>query len=224
MKDAAKNKLAPMFGPVEIIDDVEQGSPEWLALRLGIPTASNFAMVLRDSDSKTREEYMTILAGEILSGIPGEGKAIVTEAMKRGKLMEPESRDHYARTNFVEVEQVGFIRRKLPSGRYVGASPDALVDKRRGGFETKTMVPKLLIPRLLKGAGMPPEHRPQVQGTMLVGDLDFVDFTLFYRGHPSKPFRITRDEAYIKELSDAIEVFDHSIHKLVAQIRAMEPR
>ncbi len=223
MKAARRAPLTPALGPVEIIEEseVQQGSDEWLALRLGIPTASNFALVRRDSDSKTREEYMMTLAGEILSGIPGEGKAIVTEAMKRGNNMEPEARGRYAQTNFGDVERVGFMRRTLPSGRYVGASPDALVGKRKGGLEIKTMMPKLLIPRLIKGAGVPPEHLAQIYGTMWVGDLDFVDFFLFYRGHPFKPVRLGRDEGFIKEISDAVEVFDHDLHKLVARIRAM---
>lgn len=211
----------PSFGPVEIIDDVEQGSAEWVALRLGIPTASNFSMIVRGSDSVTRDEYMRKLAGEVLTGLPAEGK-LKTAAMERGTEMEPEARAHYARTNFGEVERVGFMRRKMPSGRYVGASPDALLEKRRGGLEIKTMAPHLMIQRLVSGAGMPPDHRWQVYGTMFVGELDFVTLTLFYRGMPVVPkFKVGRHEETIKEISDAVEVFDSELHKLVAKIRAM---
>ena len=76
------------LGPVEIIeiDEIEQGSQEWFQIRLGIPTASNFSIVMasgRDGDeSKTRAQYMRVLAGEILTGRPGEGK-IVTAAMQQ---------------------------------------------------------------------------------------------------------------------------------------------
>lgn len=222
MKAAAQRApIIPALGPVEIIDDVEQGSADWLALRLGIPTASNFSMVLRDADAKTRDEYMRKLAGEQLTGAAAEGK-LITAAMQRGNDMEPEACEHYARTNFGDVEQVGFMRRKLPSGRYVGSSPDRLIEKRRGALEVKTMAPHIMIDRLVKGAGMPIEHRAQVHGTMWVGELDFVVLTLFYRGMPVVPkFKVGRDEQFIREISNAVEVFDHELHKLVARIRAM---
>lgn len=217
----AQAYVAPVWGPTEIVAAVEQGSAEWVALRLGIPTASNFSMLVRGADSVTRDEYMRKLAGEVLTGLPAEGK-IKTAAMERGNEMEPEAREHYARTNFGEVERVGFMRRLLPSGRYVGASPDALLDERKGGLEIKTMAPHLMIQRLVAGAGMPPDHRWQVYGTMLVGGLDFVVLQLFYRGMPVAPkFKIGRDETVIKEISDAVEVFDHELHKLVAKVRGM---
>lgn len=222
MKAAAKIAARPGFGPVEIIEDCEQGSDAWFALRLGIPTASNFAKLLRDADAKTRGEYMRRLAGERLTGLPAE--TYRSKAMERGNEMEGEAREHYARENFGEVERIAFIRRKLPSGRYVGASPDALIRKRRGALEIKTMIPEKMIERLERGAGMPTEHRAQVHGTMMVGELDFVELTLFYRGMPIVPkFKVGRDETYIREIADAVEVFDSELHKLVQKIRSMGP-
>lgn len=171
--------------------------------------------------SKTRTRYMRVLAGEILTGRPGEGK-LVTAAMQRGKDMEPEARDHYLKTRFDDLEEVGFIRRKLPSGRYVGASPDGLLKKRRKALEIKTMQPDLMIERLERGAGAPTEHRPQVHGTMAVGDLDEVDLLIFYSGMPVAPlFTFQRDPTYIREIQRAVEVFDFELHQLVEKIRRM---
>ena len=48
---------------VEIIEHW-QGSPEWLAARFGIPTASNAAAITAGGEGKTRDEYMRKLAGE----------------------------------------------------------------------------------------------------------------------------------------------------------------
>lgn len=218
MAKAAAKKAEPAF---EVFPDIEQGSPEWVQLRLGIPTASNFAMIMRDGDAKTRTEYMRKLAGEVMTGRPAEGK-IVTAAMDRGNQMEPEARDHYSRKNFVTLERVGFIRRKLPSGRYVGCSPDGLIGRRSKGLEIKTMAPHLMIQRLESGAGMPPDHRWQVYGTMWIASLDEVDLMLFYSGMPVAPqFTVKRDEKVIKEISDSAEVFDHELHKLVKKIRGM---
>lgn len=214
------------LGPVEIIeaDEFDQGSAEWFEVRLGIPTASCFSLVLAqgtDGDaSKTRAQYMRVLAGEILTGMPGEGK-IQTAAMLRGKEMEPEARERYLQTRFSALREVAFMRRKLPSGRYFGASPDGLVEDRKA-LEIKTMRPDLMIERLERGAGMPLEHRAQVQGTMLVGGLEEVDLLLYYRGMPLMPtYTVTRDEAYCRELRRAIEVFDWELHQMVERIRRM---
>lgn len=223
---AAPSRSAPVWGPAEIIDDFEQGSPEWTEVRLGIPTASNFAMVLRDGDSVTRTEYLYKLAGERLTGRPAEGK-IKTAAMIRGNEMEEEAREDYSRSRLSPIRRVAFVRRRLPSGRYCGASPDGLIDPSgkaspRGALEIKTMAPHLMIDRLVKGSGMPSDHRAQVYGTMLVCEVDFVEFTLFYSGMPVSPkFTVHRDEKYLRELSDAIEVFDHELDRLVSKIKSM---
>lgn len=216
----------PLTPIVEVfeIDQFEQGSERWFGLRLGIPTASCFSMVLAQSkdggERLTREKYKRILAGEILTGRPGEGK-LVTAAMQRGKDMEAEAFDHYVARHFASVRRVGFIRRRLPNGRWVGASPDGLVDVRKG-LEIKTMAPDLMIERLERGSGMPSEHRAQVQGEMWVGDLEEMDVMLFYSGMPVAPkFTVRRDEVYIRELSRAVEVFDFELHQLVEKIRRM---
>lgn len=230
MAKAARAPVVPQtFGPVEILDEVEQGTPEWLDLRLGIPTASCFSMVLaqgKDDEALTRRGYMRRLAGELLTGQPAEstgGGKILTAAMQRGRDMEPEAIEHYAKTTFgAELERVGFARRRLPSGRYVGCSPDALMNKRRKALEVKTMAPHRMIEVLDRGAYVPPEFIAQIHGTMLVCDIEEVDLLVFYRGMPVAPrFTIRRIESEIKRLSDAIEVFDHELHQLVKRVRAM---
>lgn len=220
-----KAALKPKVPEVEFFPEIEQQSQEWYALRLGIPTASCFSVVMaegRDGNaSKTRQEYMRKLAGEILTGRPAEGK-IVTAAMQRGNDMEPEAREHYARTNIAKLDRVGFVRRLLPSGRYAGCSPDAMIGKRKA-LEIKTLAPHLMIELLERGAaGIPAEHRRQVYGTMWIADLEAVDLMIFYRGMPTAPkFTVERNAAVIKEISDAVEIFDHELSRLVQKIRAM---
>ena len=119
---------------------------------------------------------------------------------------------------FATVRRVGFIRRRLPNGRWVGASPDGLIGHHKG-LEIKTMIPELLLERLEAGATMPSEHRAQVQGLMWVADLEEVDLLLFYSGMRTAEYTFKRDETYIKTLSNAVEVFDFGVHKLVEKWR-----
>lgn len=221
----AKAAQKPAVQEVEYFPDIQQGSDEWFEIRRGLPTSSMFSTVMATGkdggESLTRGEYMRRLCGEILTGERAE-ETFKSRAMDRGSSMEPQARDDFARRNLVELEQIGFARRLLPSGRYVGASPDSLFDKRRRGLEVKTMRPDLMIAWLERGAAMPNDHRWQVYGTMFVCGLESMTLKLFYRGMPCSPeFEIRRDESVIQELSNAVEIFDHELWRMVAKIRGM---
>ena len=130
---------------IQIID-CEQGTPEWHAARLGIPTASEFKTLLgikKDAREKvTRRTYLLKLAGEIITGEPTESYS--NDHMDRGKFMEAEARDLYSFSCDADPQQVGFIR----NGQK-GCSPDSLIGD-KGMLEIKTKLPHLLIDCLLR--------------------------------------------------------------------------
>lgn len=192
------------------IFDIEQGEDEWFQARLGIPTASKFATVMAKGEGKTRSEYMRTLAGEILTGEPAEG--FTNAHMERGKVMEDEAREHYAFIESAEITRVGFIR----NGNK-GASPDSLVGA-NGGLEIKTALPKIQIDRLERDR-LPPEHKAQVQGNLWLSEREYWDFVSYWPKLPMLTVRVYRDEAYIKEMSDAIDQFNDELAALVEKIR-----
>lgn len=218
-------KKAPPEDVVEFFD-VEQRSETWMELRRGLPTASKFAIIMaegKDGDaSVTREKYMKLLAGEIVSGQVAE--SLKSEAMDRGTRMEPEARQWYERTRFADLTPVGFVRRtvRVPLGQdfVVGCSPDSQVGKRKG-LEIKTMAPHLLGDVAERGAaGFPVGHRAQLQGTMWACDWDEMDLVLYYTGWPKPPvFTITRDGAFIAKLKEQVERFDYELKQLVERWR-----
>lgn len=200
----------------EFFFDIEQGSPEWHEIRRGIPTASEFSTIL--SNGKGHDTYLNDLAGEILSGQVVEG--YTNSYMMRGKEMEPEARDSYARATLTDVRQCGFVRRKLSSGRYVGCSPDGLIESERRILEIKTMKPGLMVG--LKKHGKreaPEEHMAQVQGALWICGWPRATLMIFYRGMPwSLSYDVERNEAYIDRLAKEVEAFDHKLHVLVKQV------
>src|SRR4051812_2738655 len=107
-----------------IIHDCEQGSDEWRRIRAGLPTASEFSTILAKGkaggESITRRKYLYTLAGEIITGEPGE--SYENAYMERGKVMEPEARDLYSFAYAVEPQRVGFITSDI---RPIGCSPDS---------------------------------------------------------------------------------------------------
>ena len=202
-----------------IYDDVDQGSPEWKALRAGIPTASMFATVMRakgrgeDGDSKTRLKYVRQVAGEILSGEPME--TYENAHMERGRIMEEEARSYYAVLSGEPLRRIAFAR---DDALRAGCSPDALVGERRV-LEIKTALPDILIEYLLKNE-FPPNHKAQCQGNLWLLERDVVDIEIYWPTMPA-PFikEAGRDEAFIRDLAAAVARFNEEVDEVVDRVR-----
>jgi hypothetical protein len=201
------------------IFDCEQGSDEWLRLRMGTPTASEFATVMAQGkgggESKTRRTYMLKLAGEILTGDPMDNYTNVH--MERGKEMEAEARSHYAFVTDVDLTPVGFVR----NGR-MGCSPDRLVGA-NGALEIKTKLAHLQIECLLKNE-FPPDHKAQCQGILFVSEREWIDLGVYWPKLPMLVTRAKRDEPYLKMLKGEIDRFNDELDQIVARIRAYGPK
>lgn len=193
----------------------DQGSPEWFACRLGIPTASMFATVMaRGKDggaSVTRRTYLLKLAGEILTGEPADNFS--NDHMQRGHDMEADARNLYAFLEDAEPEQIGFIR-----NGGAGCSPDSLIDS-DGLLEIKTKLAHLHIEALLRD-GIPPEHRAQCQGQLWVAEREWLDLAIYWPKLPLIVRRVHRDEAYIRQIADAVAGFSDELADVVARVRA----
>jgi len=194
--------------------DCPQGTPEWYACRLGIPTASEFATVMAKGrgggESKTRWTYLMKLLGERLTGEPMW--TFQNEHMERGKIMEGEARDWYVFQTDFELRQVGFIRNGDK-----GCSPDSLIGN-DGMLEIKTKLAHLQCEVLLDEQ-LPPEHKAQTQGQLWVGEREWVDFVSYWP--KLKPFKVRayRDEPYIKTLAAAVDQFNEELAAYEERIR-----
>lgn len=198
------------------IFDVEQGSPEWFALRRGLPTASMFKVLMVKNDTKAgRTTYLHKLAGERLSGENMENFS--NAAMEDGKKKEPELLRHYAFVRDCEPMLVGFIR----EGK-CGCSPDALIGD-DGMLEIKRAAPHILIPIRLKAMAdpnyVPSEHIAQCQGGMMISNSKWCDLLVGYPKMKPLIVRIERDEDYISQLRDAVDVFDLDLRRLVERLK-----
>lgn len=197
------------------IVECEQGSPEWFAARLGIPTASEFKTIVavkKDAKDKlTRQTYMRKLAGEIITGTPMEN--YTNAHMDRGHEQEDEARSLYALMQDCDPLRVGFIR----NGN-TGCSPDSLVGE-HGGLEIKTALPHIQIERLEKDE-LPAEHRLQVQGGLWITGRKWWDFVSYSPKLPLFVKRVERDEQCIKDIAAAVAQFNDELALLVAWLRS----
>jgi putative phage-type endonuclease len=201
---------------VKIHRGIEQGTPEWLELRMGRSTGSRYKDVLAGGQGATRRSYMVELAAEVLTSAPQP--TFSNEAMRWGTETEPQARSMYELNNGVEVEQVSFVSHESIN---TGVSPDGFPGS-DGLVEFKCPNTKTQIETFLKG-DMPTGHKAQVQGQMWVAEREWCDFVSFDpriigdAGYFQK--RIYRDEKYIKELEEKLKIFDEELQELILKLR-----
>jgi YqaJ-like recombinase protein len=197
------------------IFECEQGSPEWFSVRLGMPTASEFATLLSTGrgggESKTRRTYLYKLAGERITGTPME--SYTNKYMERGKALEPEARDYYQFLTNSKLQRVGFIKNTNK-----GCSPDSLIGN-DGMLEVKTEAPHLLIERL-ETDKLPDDHYAQLQGNLWVSEREWIDALIYFPGMPASLKRVFRSDEYIKNLAIAVDKFNDELDSLVERIKA----
>jgi putative phage-type endonuclease len=198
---------------MKIIDNIEQGSHDWLMCRLGKVTGTGFSKVISNGRggaiSKTSQTYMVELLAEILRGEPSP--FFMNDAMRWGSDTEPQARAMYELRHGVDVRQVAFIEHN----DFVGVSPDGLVGD-DGMIEIKCPDTKTQIVRYLDSIGLPSDYEAQVQGQLWVSEREWCDFVSFDpRIDVDASYietRVYRDEDYIKRLESKVSDFVDELH------------
>jgi len=189
---------------VEIINCI-QGSEEWLQIRRGVATASNFSKVVTTTGeiSKQMKDYGFQLASELITGIQDE--VYKSFDMQRGNDLEPEAREAYEQEKLVAVKEVGFILCD-----YYGYSPDGLVGD-DGLIEAKCPNQKTHAKYLFHNK-LPSEYKAQVQGGLLATKRQWCDFISYHPNFEENMrlliIRVERDEEFIKALDVGLQKLD----------------
>lgn len=199
---------------------IEQGSKEWLELRLGKVTASRITDVLakgKSGEALSREDYRYELVVQRLTGNPGE--SFTNAAMEWGTATEPQARIIYEAEAGVFVEQVPFVLH--PTIEWFGCSPDGLV-RDTGLVEIKCPNSKTHIKYL--NAGKPPaKYVPQMQCQMAVTGRQWCDFVSFDPRLPKDlqlfVARLDRDEEYIKSMEAEVVKFLEEVDTMYTQLK-----
>lgn len=183
---------------------VEQGSEEWLRLRAGIPTASEFRHLVTPTWKRRTgqgvESYLARKLAERWRKAPLAGWS--GGAMEQGSLREDEAVAYFEIMTEQKVQRVGFVT--TDDGAW-GCSPDGLLDDRTG-VEIKCPEPHTHIRYLLEGK-IPDDYQAQVQGAMLVTGASTWRFVSFCRSFPVLLVSVKRDEAAMTALSEALTAF-----------------
>ena len=183
-----------------IILNHEQGTDEWHAARLGIPSASMFAKLITGTGkpSASADAYINTLGAERVTG--KSTPYFVSEAMNIGTKREPQARLDYEFITGNQVTQVGFI---LDDSKEFGCSPDGLVGK-DGGLEIKCPQQDTQFGYHRNKQSGVKKYYQQIQGCMMVTGAKWWDFFSYHPNMPHVLVRVKRDEEFIIKLREQV--------------------
>ena len=204
---------------MKITHDIEQGSTEWLDMRLGLITCSEISSIR--ADGAGAQSYINALAYE---RITGESSSVFdgNELTKRGHELEPIARQMYEQKTGTDVSMVSFVENKG-----FGYSPDGLIYGSQpmwpeGGIEIKVKQPAEQI-HILRTGEIPKKHMDQLIGGLTCAELDWIDFVSYC---PNLPLFICRvcaieHKEQIEKIEKLVGKYNQQIEEIVDQISEM---
>lgn len=200
--------------------DVEQGSPEWLQMRIGCVTGSRMADVMaklkkKDAEAQTRADYKAEIVCETLTGRAADH--YVSPAMQWGLDNETFARNAYE-IEVAPTELVGFALHDTV--KKLGASPDGLVGE-DGLVEFKCPTTATHLEYIIQGV-VPAEYHWQMLCEMACTGRKWCDFASYDPRLPKKlqlfVRRFERDDSRIEAMEAETLKFLDEVEKIIAQV------
>ena len=195
--------------------DLIQGTPEWMAARCGLLTASEMKHIITPaklqyaSNDKERGHLYELAAQRVTQYVEPH---YISDDMLRGIGDELDAKLLYAKT-YAPTKDVGFITNDK-WGFKLGYSPDALVSD-DGLIECKSRRQKYQVETILAGE-MPSEFVIQVQTGLLVSERVWCDFVSYSAGLPMLTLRVLPDPKVQMAILEAAALFHGKLGKLLA--------
>lgn len=209
-----------------IIKGIEQGSPEWMALRIGKIGGSRMADLLtegRSGESLTRRKYKNELIRERLTGKKID--SYKTPAMQRGIDLEPMARAWYEVNKNVFVDQVAIVLHPTIVGGQ--CSPDGIVESTNSLIEIKVPNPENHLDNILTDGKQLEQYYDQVMWQLAcMPEKEYCDLVSYDPDMPDhlQGFvkRIYRDDEYIKNMEDKVSLFLQEIETIVNNLKEIQ--
>lgn len=200
-----------------------QGSPEWIAARVGSVGASRISDIIAKTKtgfSTSRANYAAELVCERLTGNPTE--TFKSAAMVWGTEKEPDARAAYEFIHDVTVELVGLVKHPRIAGAH--ASPDGYVGS-DGLVEIKAPISATHIDTLLTQK-VPDKYVVQMLWQMSVTGRQWADYISFDPRCPPHlqlfVKRIPRDDVRIAELEKEVRSFLAEVDDTLAKLAKLD--
>lgn len=193
-----------------IIHECKQGSEEWLRLRSGRPTSSNFDRIVtpKGKVSAQAEKYMYELLAERIMQRPVV--QYVSTWMDKGMQSEEEAVKYYEAQRDLDTVKIGFCTNDAET---IGASPDRFVGD-NGLLEIKCPRESTHCAYLMKSS-VDAEYYPQCQGQLWVCEREWNDIMSYCPGMPEALIRVERNRDFIELLENEVGTFSQRLEALV---------
>ena len=210
-----------------IIRNIAQGSPEWMALRVGKIGGSRISDLLTEgrggAESLTKRKYKNELIRERLTGRKLD--TYKTPAMQRGIDLEPMARAWYEVKYNTFVDQVAIVLHPSIDGGQ--CSPDGIVEATNSLIEIKIPNPENHLDNILTGGKQLEQYYDQVQWQLAcMPEKEFCDLVSYDPEMPDhlQGFvkRIYRDDEYINNMQNAVIAFLSEIETIVNNLKEIQ--
>lgn len=195
--------------------NAQQGSVEWLTMKLGVISASNIHRITGKPGNQTRATYMAELVSEVCTGVVEE---MNFKQLEWGKAHEEPARATYEFSTGHKIVQVPFVFKDNKFRE--GCSPDGLIENLKGA-EIKCPWDSTNYIKFLVGDAIKSEWVWQAQGCMRALDAGEWDVTQYDPRMKTKPMHmvmVPRDEEKQKFLADEIPKFVEEMDAMLTKI------
>lgn len=163
----------------QFITDVDQGSIEWLNLRRGKATASNYHRIVTEVKgeySAQAGKYAREVAVQRLCDEDTEQAIGHLKPVERGTILEADAAAHYEKVRGRTTKRIGLI---ISADGTRACSPDRISTDRLWGVEIKCPGGPAHLDYLENG-GPGSKYRWQVVGSLLIAKFDGWDFISYH--------------------------------------------
>ena len=188
-----------------------QGSEQWLRLRFGKPTASEFDKIItpakwEPTKGEARRKYVIHLLTELILDTPLSG--VSTPSMLHGNTWEDKARKAYEFEHSVDVELCGFC---TDDAETIGASPDGFVGE-DGSLEIKCPEnPEVHCGYMIDPETLKQAYFVQTQGQLFVTGRKWTDLVSYFGGMPMVCERVRPVEEFQAKLAAALKLFTNDL-------------
>lgn len=212
---------------MRIVKDLPQhltdgtANPEWLSLRAGKFTGSDFHQYLGITKKELSDTAESNLYKKVLESLGEQFDSPQSEAMARGNELEPVARAEYMGDTFNDVQEVAFVDfEKLRAG----CSPDGVIFGKDGKIVKIIEIKCPEIKNYLKMAKgkIPPIYATQMQYNMLITGAKSCDFIIYHPDMRLVVQEINADEQYQADIIIALEKLNTRYDEILEEIRELK--
>lgn len=177
--------------------DTGEANPDWLALRAGKFTGSNFYIMF--GNGETKRKLILEKATEQILGKPCNKNHYTNDDIIRGIELEHVARELYICETFNNVEEVAFIEKD----EFSGCSPDGLVGE-DGLIEIKCPKDTVFVEQKTSGK-IKLDYYIQMQYNMFISERKWCDYIAYNENFPLLIKRYERDEDCIAKIKTVLQ-------------------